>query len=71
MNSSKITAAFFTALISMNGFFLYMSYLKLDRIADNVQALQTGSAVKEEQLKNIAQRLTALENTVSIYPQTK
>jgi hypothetical protein len=57
-NVSKI---FFTALLSLVSFFLYMFYVKVDKIADDMAFVKTASEVKDEQIKNLDRRVTILE----------
>jgi hypothetical protein len=58
-------------LVTIVGFFLFMFYKKVDQIGDNVATMQTSSAVKEIQLKNIEERLTNMEKTVLIISTSK
>lgn len=70
-NTNKILSWFCGTLVSIVGFFLFMFYKKVDQIGDNVQTMQTSSAVKEVQLKSIDDRLTNLEKTVNYFLQNK
>lgn len=60
-----VPAWFYAILISMNGFFLYMFYVKVDSIGDNVQKINIHQAVTDEQLNSIINRTSNLEKAVS------
>lgn len=64
-NQGKVMTIFYSILLALVSFFLFMFYKKVDLISDSLQEIKISGAVRDEQLKAIEYRITNLERTVS------
>lgn len=64
MNTDNIFKTFFAVLLSIVSFFLVMFYKKVDQIAEDISFVKTTVAVRDEQMKGLDRRVTAIETTI-------